>query len=328
MQTPRMTNNTTREVADFLRSLNNAAVTTHVGADGDAIGSAVALLHLVRSLGATAHFCHAEEVPNYLRWLLPEEPLKECPPDHDLLIVDTSRPDRAGVAHEGVHPVRLNLDHHEDNPFYGEFNLVDQKAAASAQIVAALYAELGVPLDYTAAEAIYVGVSTDTGGFRFRNVSPEAHELVADLLRTGIVPAEVNNRINRTGTLEQLNIVGVSMANAERYGEALISVVDEGDYECTGATELDSKESIDLLRNVVGIEVVGHLREIDGGTKASLRSESVDVGTIARAFGGGGHRLAAGYTTLNKTPQEARDELLAALEGVVDLGGDSNGQAG
>src|ERR671917_2539671 len=177
MQT-RTRNNTTREVADFLKGLEKAAVTTHTGADGDAIGSAVALLYLIRSLGAEAVFCHAEPVPNYLQWLLPNEPFVECPPDHDLLVVDTSRADRAGVPHEGVHPIRLNLDHHEDNPFYGEFNLIDQKAAASAQIVAALYAELGVPLSTEAAEAIYAGISTDTGGFRFRNVSPAAHELV------------------------------------------------------------------------------------------------------------------------------------------------------
>jgi phosphoesterase RecJ-like protein len=312
--------NTTREVADFLKSLDRAAVTAHTGADGDAIGSAVALVYLVRSLGAQAVFCHKEEVPNYLRWLLPNEPLMECPPDHDLLVVDTSRSDRIGVLHEGVHPVRLNIDHHEDNPLYGEFNLVDEKAAASAQIVASLYAELGVPLDKRAAEAIYAGVSTDTGGFRFRNVSPTAHELVAELLRVGVVPAEVYDRINRTGTVEQLKIVGVSMAKAEQFGEALISVVDKGDYERTGATELDSKEAIDRLRSVAGVEVVGHLREIEGGTKASLRSERVDVGAIARLFGGGGHRLAAGYTTLGKTPQEAKVELLAALSGVVDLG--------
>jgi phosphoesterase RecJ-like protein len=311
-----------------LKGLTRAAVTTHTGADGDAIGSAVALVRLARSLGADARFCHTEEVPDYLGWLLPGEPLKECPPDFDLLVVDTSRSDRIGVPHEGVHPVRLNLDHHEDNPLYGEYNLVDPEAAASAQIVASLYAELAVPLDVRAAEAIYVGVFTDTGGFRFRNVSPEAHELVAELLRAGVVPAEVNDRINRTGTLEQLNIVGVSMANAERYGEALISVVDEGDYERTGATELDSKESIDRLRSVAGIEVVGHLRHVEGGTKASLRSETVDVGEIARLFGGGGHRLAAGYTT-PKAPQEAKEELLAVLQGVLDLGeGALDGRAG
>jgi phosphoesterase RecJ-like protein len=284
--------NTIREVADFLRGLDRAAVTTHTGADGDAIGSAVALVYLVRSLGAEVAFCYAEKVPNYLRWLLPDEPLRECPPSYDLLVVDTSRADRIGVPHEeGAHPVRLNLDHHEDNPLYGEMNLVDVEAAASAQIVAALYTELGIPFDKKAAEAIYAGVSTDTGDFRFRNVSPEAHELVADLLRAGVVPAEVHDRINRTGTVEQLNIVGVSLANAERYGEALISTIDSSDYERTGASELESKESIDRLRTVAGVEVVAHLREVEGGTKASLRSESVDVGAIARAFGGGGHRL-------------------------------------
>jgi bifunctional oligoribonuclease and PAP phosphatase NrnA len=325
MQARTTKNNTFQEVADFLRSLDKAVVTTHTVPDGDAIGSAVALVYLLRSLSADAVFCHAEEVPNYLGWLVPNEPHFECPPEHDLLVTDTSRSDRVGVVHEGVHPIRLNLDHHEDNPLYGEFNLVDGSAAASAQIVAALYEELGVPMEQGAAEAIYVGVSTDTGGFRFRNVSPAAHELVAELLRAGVVPAEVNDRINRTGTMEQLNIVGASMANADRYGEALISVVDRDDYERTGATELDSKEAIDRLRNVAGVEVVAHLREVEGGTKASLRSESVDVGEIARLFGGGGHRLAAGYTATKKSPREAREDLLAVLKGVVDLGDDIGG---
>ena len=309
------------EVADFLKGLEKAAVTTHTGADGDAIGSAVALVHLVRSTGARAIFCYSEELPHYLRWLVWEEPLEECPPDHDLLVVDASRPDRIGVARdEEAHPVRLNLDHHEDNPLYGELNLVDSAAAASAQIVASLYKETGAPLSKEAAEAIYAGIYADTGGFRFRNVSPEAYELAADLLRAGVVPAEIDDRLNRTATVQQLNIVGVSLANAERCGEALISVIDQGDYERTGATELDSKESIDRLRAVAGVEVVAHLREVNGGTKASLRSERVDVGSIARSLGGGGHKLAAGYTTPKK-PVDAKEGLLAALEGVVDLGG-------
>lgn len=313
------TNNTMREVAEFLRTLDRAAVSTHVGADGDAIGSAAAMVYLLRSLGAEAVFCHREGVPNYLGWLLPDEPLTELPEDHDLLVVDTSRADRVGVDHAEDNPVRLNLDHHEDNPLYGEYNIVDGKAAASAEIVAKLYNELNVPLEGKPAEAIYTGISTDTGGFRFRNVSPAAHELVADLLRAGVVPAEVDYRINRTGSIEQLKIVGLSLANAERYGEALVSTVDNADYERANATELDSKESIDRLRTVSGVEVVAHLREIDGGTKASLRSESVDVGEVARRFGGGGHRLAAGYTASGKNPEEAKDELLGILGGVVDL---------
>lgn len=317
--TTRTQNNTVEEVAEFLKTLERVAITTHVGADGDAIGASAALLHLMRSLGASAVFCHAEEVPGYLRWLLPEDIFTELPEGYDLLVVDTSRADRAGV------PVpdsgaRLNLDHHEDNPFYAEYNLVNPRAAASAEIVADLYIELGVPLQKEAAEAIYAGIRTDTGDFRFRNISPRAHELVADLLRAGVVPAEVHERINRRGSLEQLRIVGLSLANAERYGEVLISTVDNADYARTGAGELDSKEAIDQLRSVAGIDVVAHLREVPEGTKGSLRSETVDVGDIARRFGGGGHKLAAGYTRRGMRPHEAKQELLGVLEGRVDLG--------
>ncbi|MDP8947472.1 MAG: bifunctional oligoribonuclease/PAP phosphatase NrnA [Actinomycetota bacterium] len=318
--TTRTRNNSTPEVAEFLKTLERVAVTTHVGADGDAIGASAALVRLMRSIGAAAIFCHAEEVPNYLGWLLPDEVFRELPEGHDLLVVDTSRSDRTGVPVPEA-GVRLNLDHHEDNSLYAEFNLVNPRAAASVEIVADLYAELEVPLNKAAAEALYAGIRTDTGDFRFRNISPRAHELVADLLRAGVVPAEVHERINRRGSIQQLNIVGVSLANARRYGEALISCVDNEDYARTGATELDSKESIDQLRSVAGVDVVAHLREVPEGTKGSLRSETVDVGEIARLFGGGGHRLAAGYTRRGMRPHEAREELLDVLEGHMDLGG-------
>jgi phosphoesterase RecJ-like protein len=317
--TTRTKNNTVQEVAEFLKTLERVAVTTHIGADGDAIGASAALVRLMRALGAAAVFCHAEEVPSYLRWMLPEEIFRELPQGHDLVVVDTSRADRAGVPVPEA-GARLNLDHHEDNPFYGEYNLVNPKAAASAEIVADLYVELGVPMEKEAAEAIYAGIRTDTGDFRFRNISPRAHELVADLLRAGVVPAEVHERINRRGSLEQLRIVGVSLANAERYGEVLISTVDNADYERTGAGELDSKEAIDQLRSVAGIDVVAHLREVPEGTKGSLRSERFDVGEIARLFGGGGHKLAAGYTRPGMRPEEAKEELLGVLEGRVYLG--------
>ena len=316
--TTQTTNNSTREVAGFLKTLDRVAVTTHVGADGDAIGASAALLRLMRSLGAEAVFCHAEPVPEYLRWLLPDDALQEIPAGHDLLVVDTSRADRTGVPIPEA-GARLNLDHHEDNPFYAELNLVDAHAAASAEVVARLYRELDVPFERDAAQAIYVGVKTDTGGFNFRNISPAAHELVSDLLRAGVVPAEVSERINRRGSLQQLKIVGASLANAIRHGEVLISTVDNDDYARTGAGELDSKEAIDQLRTVEGIDMVAHLREVPQGTKGSLRSETIDVGEIARTFGGGGHRLAAGYTTARR-PAEAKEELLGVLKGRVNLG--------
>jgi phosphoesterase RecJ-like protein len=318
--TTRTKANTVAEVAAFLKTLDQVAITTHVGADGDAIGASAALLRLMRSLGAAAIFCHTEEVPHYLRWLLPEEIFRELPEGYDdLLVVDTSRADRTGVPlpNSGA---RLSLDHHEDNPLYAKYNLVNPRASASAEIVADLYKELEVPLEKEAAEAIYAGIRTDTGDFRFRNISSRAHELVAELLRAGVIPAEVHERINRRGSLEQLRIVGVSLANAERYGEVLISTVENSDYARSGASELESKEAIDQLRTVLGIDVVAHLREVPEGTKGSLRSERFDVGEIARHLGGGGHRLAAGYTRRGMRPQEAKEELLNVLSARVVLG--------
>jgi bifunctional oligoribonuclease and PAP phosphatase NrnA len=132
----------------------------------------------------------------------------------------------------------------------------------------------------------------------------------------------VHDRVNRRGSIEQLNIVGICLANARKYGEVLVSTVENSDYEQTGATELDSKEAIDQLRTVAGVDVVAHLREVPEGTKGSLRSESVDVGEIARLFGGGGHKLAAGYTRPGMRPQEAKEELLGVLRNYADLGGD------
>src|ERR687895_1072333 len=307
--TTRTKNNTLAEIAESLKNLDRVAVTTHVGADGDAIGASAALVRLMRRLGATAVFCHAEGAPEYLAWLLPDEPLRELPPDHDLLFADTSRADRTGVPVPEA-GARLNLDHHEDNPLYAEYNLVSPQAAASAEIVAGLYSELELPIDRPTAEALYVGIRTDTGGFNFRNISPRAHELVADLLRAGVVPAEVNEKINRRGSLEQLRIVGTSLANAVRYGEVLISTVDDSDYERTGAGELDSKEAIDQLRSVEGVDMVAHLREVPQGTKGSLRSETIAVGEVARTFGGGGHKLAAGFTLEGLRPEEAKTELI------------------
>src|ERR671920_72836 len=111
--TTRTTNNTVGEIAGFLKTLDRVAVTTHVGADGDAIGASAALVRLMRKLGAEAVFCHAEEVQGYLGWLLPEEPLTDLPPGHALVVPATPRADRRGFPVREAGP-RLNVDHHED----------------------------------------------------------------------------------------------------------------------------------------------------------------------------------------------------------------------
>src|SRR5918992_2522392 len=124
----RTKNNTLAEIAEFLTTLDRVAVTTHVGSDGDAIGASAALVRLMCRLGTKAVFCHSEGAPAYLGWLLPDKPLRELPPDHDLLVVDTSRADRTGV------PVpeaggRLHGDHHQGKPPHPGDKLVRPRGA-------------------------------------------------------------------------------------------------------------------------------------------------------------------------------------------------------
>src|SRR5829696_3146928 len=126
--TTRTTNNMLSEIAEFLKTLDRVAVTTHVGADGDAIGASAALVRLMRRLGAAAVFCHEEAVPEYLAWLLPEVALRELPPDHDVLFADTSRADRTGVPVPKA-GARLNVHLQVRIPLYAEYNLVRPKAA-------------------------------------------------------------------------------------------------------------------------------------------------------------------------------------------------------
>src|ERR687893_709367 len=115
--TTRTANNTLQEISEFLKTLDRVAVTTHVGSDGDAIGASAALVRLMCRLGTKAVFCHSEGAPAYLGWLLPDKPLRELPPDHDLLVVDTSRADRTGVPvpEAGAPPHNA---HHDGNPHY------------------------------------------------------------------------------------------------------------------------------------------------------------------------------------------------------------------
>ena len=208
----------------------------------------------------------------------------------------------------------LTLDYYDDNPPYRKINFAGAQCATNAQNIAAKYDELEVSYNKKAAEAIYGREPTYTGGFLFRNVVPEAHELVAELFRVGVVPDEVDDRSKHIGIVEQLSIDGIALANAE----AVIPIVDDCDSECTDATELESKEAIDCLRPVASLEVVAHLREIEGTTKAPLCSESVDIGAGAHPFGGVGHLLTWGCTT-SKAPPAGKDELLRVMEDVKDL---------
>jgi phosphoesterase RecJ-like protein len=216
----------------------------------------------------------------------------------------------------------LNIDHHHDNTHFGTVNLVVPDASCTAEIVWDLMHGLGVELSQEIAEALYVGLITDTGRFMYENTGPRAHAMAADLIKAGVDVHEIYRRVYEGVPFGKLALLARGLSKVARYdgGRLTVTELDAVDFAESGAEESYSEGVIDHLRAVEGTAVAALIRErisSDNGShppdparKVSLRAsdERVDVSAIARVQGGGGHRQAAGFST-----SLGRDELVAFL---------------
>ncbi len=199
----------------------------------------------------------------------------------------------------------LNIDHHHDNTRFGTINLVVPEASCTAEIVWDLMHALGVEPTVTIAEALYVGLITDTGRFMYENTGPRAHLMAAELIEAGVDVHEIYRRVYEGVPYGKLALLARGLANVERYddGRLTVTALSTKDFTDSGAEESYSEGVIDHLRAVQGTAVAALVRDrigdADGLRKVSLRAsdERVDVSAIARTQGGGGHRQAAGFST-------------------------------
>jgi phosphoesterase RecJ-like protein len=205
----------------------------------------------------------------------------------------------------GAHIV--NIDHHHDNTRFGTVNYVLPEASCTAEIVWDLMQGLGVEPTVNIAEALYVGLITDTGRFMYENTGPRAHLMAADLIDHGVDVHEIYRRVYEGVPYGKLALLARGLAKVARYdgGRLTVTALDAADFAESGAEESYSEGVIDHLRAVEGTAVAALIRERisdNGGgppRKVSLRAsdDRVDVSAIARAQGGGGHRQAAGFST-------------------------------
>jgi phosphoesterase RecJ-like protein len=198
----------------------------------------------------------------------------------------------------------LNIDHHHDNTRFGTVNLVDTDASCTAEIVYELAKLLGSEITPEIAAALYVALVTDTGMFMYENTGPAAHRMAAELIEAGVEPHEVYRELYEDLPFRRLQLLQRALASVQRYDDGAVTIahLTKGDYEETGALETDSEGVVDHMRAVEGTRVAV-LRATDG---------SVDVSRVARAFGGGGHPQAAGFSTSVPYP-----ELVVQLRGHV-----------
>jgi phosphoesterase RecJ-like protein len=215
----------------------------------------------------------------------------------------------------------LNVDHHHDNTQFGTVNHVVPEASCTAEIVWDLLRALHVPLTEQIAEALYVGLVTDTGRFMYENTGPAAHLMAADLIEAGVDVHEIYRRLYEGVPEPKLALLTRALSRAQRFdgGRLMFARLTREDFAETGAEDSYTEGIIDHLRAVEGTKVAALARELtgddrNGASKVSLRSTdgAVDVSLVARAQGGGGHRQAAGFAT-----DMAPDELVAFLRQAV-----------
>jgi len=314
-----------RAAADLLRAAADVTLVAHVNPDADALGSALALGLVLHRRGATVRvtFAHPAEAPEPLRALdvagllvAPEQ----VPAEPELLIaLDTASAGRLGALGDrlGVAGAVLVIDHHVTNGRFGTHNVVDDRAEATAVLVLRLLDELGVALDEPVARCLYAGLVTDTSCFRRADRS--THAVAARLLAAGVDSDATTRALLDTHPYRWLGMLGAVLSRAElepaaARGLGLVhATIRLADAAGLGTEELESV--VDIVRTTAEAEVAAVLKEIAPQEwSVSLRAKRrLDVSAAAQALGGGGHRLAAGFSAAG-TAEDVLSRLRAALD--------------
>jgi bifunctional oligoribonuclease and PAP phosphatase NrnA len=292
----------------------------HIRPDGDALGSMLAVLHALRARSSSARPGPARivasfgdlpfEIPRILRFLPGTDLLS--PPDvfpqrpQVMVTFDAASADRLGLlqASAAAADELIVLDHHASNTRFGTVNVIDPDAAATAMLAFDLIGRLGVDISRDMALGLYTGLVTDTGSFKYSNTSPRVHELAARLLQAGIEPGVVAHELWDRSPFGFLGLLSAALGRARLEPDAVAghglvwTTVTRRDRDAYGLPYELAESVIDLVRRTDEADVAVVLKEDDNGCwQVSARSKGLaDVGAACVALGGGGHRLAAGFT--------------------------------
>lgn len=309
---------TRTECADWLLARDRFTILTHRKPDGDTIGSAAALCRGLRQLGKTAHVLDNNEVTALYAPLL-EGLTKPQPEEGDVLIaVDVAADNMLPKAFGDMkNCIDLRIDHHGSGREYTPNEFVDSESAACAEIIWELLLDMGVDPDQQMAEAVYVGVSTDTGCFRYANTNAHTFDVSADCAAAGADIFEWNRKLFDTNSLAKLRLQAWVVANFKLLwdGRIAICALPKAVEEEIGVNEDDMNNISGFLRSIEGVCIAALLRDVDeDNTKVSIRSvPGYNAAYICEQFGGGGHAGAAGCSIrkpLHEAARELEDYLL------------------
>lgn len=312
-----------------LREDRRFLITSHANPDGDAVGTSVGLARMLRRLGKATQVWLRDAPPSLYAPCVEGERLHlgTEPPEGHLdsfdaaIVLECPTLDRTGIeSHLGELPL-VNIDHHLGNEHYGVVNWVDSAAPAVGEMVLRIAQALRLELDDVTATALFMALTTDTGGFRFANATARAFAAGASLVSEGAHPEQVSKWLYESRPASSVCLIGEALRTLELHADgrvATIAVTAEMFRRCE-ATQSDTEGLIDYPRSIRGVDVVGMVRELpDGGFKASLRSRGeLDVEVLARRHEGGGHKNAAGFSLPEADLETARRLVVEELSELV-----------
>jgi bifunctional oligoribonuclease and PAP phosphatase NrnA len=311
--------------AEALRGASSVALACHVNPDADALGSMLGLASYLRSQGKDVVCSWGNQPMVRPRWLAVLDgagylvDAKDFPAEPELMVaLDTASPDRLGILTATVARAKevVVIDHHRTNPGFGTIVVLDPSASSTAEMVFRLVERMGGPLPDSAAACLYAGVVTDTGRFQYAATTPETLRVAAELRRHPFDHAAMGQAFYEDGSLGYLRLLSTALDRVAHVREVDLvwTYVTQADLVRAGVELGDLDDLIDVVRTAREADVACIVKQQrDGRFRISLRSRrNTDVGSVAAGFGGGGHRLAAGYTAHGGL-EEAADQLIEAL---------------
>lgn len=311
----------------LIREHGTFLVTSHARPDGDAVGSALATMHWLESMGKQARVCFADPIPRPFASLPGADRILDHLPEETFdvaIVLECDSVQRTGFAHL---PARLlvNIDHHQSGANYADVNWIDPESPAVGSMMYDLAVASETPLSPALANCLYTAVLTDTVGFTLPTTTAATFDLARHLLEIGADAGAISDAVYFSQSESKVRLLGAALSHLRVHGPVAWSAVTRADMESTGAGVEDSEGIVQHIIAVEGIRAAALLRELPGGTslRASLRSKgTVNVAKVAESFGGGGHRNASGCTLdgpLEEAARRMEDALQAACLHIGDL---------
>ncbi len=301
------------QIVSHLKNSRRILLATHVNPDGDAIGSLVAMGLALETLGKAATLFCASPIPAVYRFLPATDRITgACAQTNRFdtaVILDCGNFDRVGEAFSEIQKIEtiINIDHHVTNTGFGDLEIVDTTACATSEIIYKLIKKLGISIDRGMATAIYTGIFTDTGSFRFSNTNRKAFSICEEMMAIGIDPYKVAQNVYGTYSLGRIKLLNLALDSIEvaAGGKVSIMTLTRSMLAETKTQPEDIDGLINYAKRIEDVKLAALLQEMENGNRGSgdpprfhvsLRSDgAVDVAEIAAAFGGGGHAVAAGF---------------------------------